>query len=272
MRSRTLRSRGQLQVAALLLFGAGCATLQDASAGHVGCRPDEIAISDDSGMGFGARTWTATCRGQAYSCSAVSTGKDSSQVDCSPMRGTASAPAGRPITAAAAPRRAAAAPAGSSTSAVERAFDEQHQVYVVRATFGLSTGIELRLTSEPQRSLTRIAAAITGRSWKPALRTCEALQIVVNGQPAASEDDTATPAVDGRFHVESGFHFDHWKPLAQGYSTFEVHACKDAWKLSNNQVTELKKFLAFHTDLAAQVQRGELPPRSDPAAKANDGT
>jgi hypothetical protein len=173
--------------------------------------------------------------------------------------------------AATASREGALAVSGPGTSAVERAFDEQRQVYLVRATFGLSTGIELRMTSEPQLSLTRIVVALTGSGWEPASSECQALQLLVNAQEVSGED-VATPAAGGRSQIEGGFHFDHFKALAQGSSTFAVRACEDAWQLSDDQVTELKKFLGFHTDLAAQVQRGELPERSEPAAPGPDGS
>jgi hypothetical protein len=175
--------------------------------------------------------------------------------------------------AATAPHGDALAPAGPGTSAVDRAFDEQRQVYVVRAAFGLSAGIELRLISEPQRALTRIAVAVSGGGFGPELDECKALQIIVNASEVAAEDDAVTSATsDAGFQIESGFHFDHFKPLAQGGSTFAVRACEAAWQLSSEQVTELRKFLAFHTDLAAQVQRGELPVRSEPAAPGPDGS
>jgi hypothetical protein len=51
------------------LLGA-CATFptidqirQDASSGHVGCRPSEVAISENQQY-----TWVATCKGKAFQC------------------------------------------------------------------------------------------------------------------------------------------------------------------------------------------------------------
>jgi hypothetical protein len=56
---------GGLMVGAL----AGChRQLAVLSAGPVGCRDDDIAISDEDRSG-GSHTWTATCEGRRYTCS-----------------------------------------------------------------------------------------------------------------------------------------------------------------------------------------------------------
>jgi hypothetical protein len=54
--------------APLISCGAGLAQM---SSGQVGCPPDDITISDKS-PGFGTSSWTATCNGRVYFCSAVS--------------------------------------------------------------------------------------------------------------------------------------------------------------------------------------------------------
>ena len=59
-----------------MLIELGCATTgtyQNASAGFVGCPPDQIKISDTS-SGFGASSWVAECKGKKYYCSAVGQG------------------------------------------------------------------------------------------------------------------------------------------------------------------------------------------------------
>lgn len=52
------------------LLAACGANLQSASSGKVGCAPREITISDDDG-GWGTRTWTASCHGKRFFCSAT---------------------------------------------------------------------------------------------------------------------------------------------------------------------------------------------------------
>lgn len=69
--------------AAVILAGVvtGCGSLRAATSGQIGCAEDDIVITDDS-PGWSSRTWTAQCHGKRYFCSAVSTGKDTSQVTC----------------------------------------------------------------------------------------------------------------------------------------------------------------------------------------------
>jgi hypothetical protein len=59
----------------LLACVAGCATAryETLSSGYVGCRPDEIVISDLQNE-FWALSWTATCRGRIFYCSATGRG------------------------------------------------------------------------------------------------------------------------------------------------------------------------------------------------------
>jgi hypothetical protein len=54
--------------------------LQRASAGEIGCPPEEIAIADFQ-RGGGTGTWTAACRGRTYVCSAVD-GGEAVQISC----------------------------------------------------------------------------------------------------------------------------------------------------------------------------------------------
>jgi len=61
--------------------------LKTISAGHTGCTPDQIAISNDATKNFGTdETWNATCSGKVYLCSGASTGyKAPMQYSCAPV-------------------------------------------------------------------------------------------------------------------------------------------------------------------------------------------
>ena len=50
------------------------------SAGHTGCTPEQLTISNVQGLG--ATMWNATCNGKTYLCSGVSTGKSSADYSC----------------------------------------------------------------------------------------------------------------------------------------------------------------------------------------------
>lgn len=53
------------------------------SAGHTGCTPDKITISNVQGHGA---LWNATCNGKTYLCSGVATGKSSADFSCAPAQ------------------------------------------------------------------------------------------------------------------------------------------------------------------------------------------
>jgi hypothetical protein len=89
----------------------GCASLESVSSGQIGCREEDIEISDDS-PGWNSRTWTAKCNKRTYYCTSVSTGNHSSQVNCKEDNGSASAAAAAPAPR---PKPAAPAPAASPT-------------------------------------------------------------------------------------------------------------------------------------------------------------
>jgi len=46
---------------------------QTSSAGHVGCSPDQVEISDVSSVIGFMYTWKATCKGRTYQCSGQGT-------------------------------------------------------------------------------------------------------------------------------------------------------------------------------------------------------
>jgi hypothetical protein len=50
------------------------------SAGHTGCTPEQLTISNVQGPG--ATLWNATCNGKTYLCSAYATGKSSGDYSC----------------------------------------------------------------------------------------------------------------------------------------------------------------------------------------------
>lgn len=67
-----------------MLGVSGCVSidaLKTASAGHTGCAPDQISISNVRGA-TGGSLWNATCNGKTYLCSNVDTGKSSSDISC----------------------------------------------------------------------------------------------------------------------------------------------------------------------------------------------
>lgn len=67
----------------------GCTTLADVSSGQTGCSPEEVAVTNKKST-WSASTWTATCRGVTYHCSAHGGGEGSTaQISCTPQPGEA---------------------------------------------------------------------------------------------------------------------------------------------------------------------------------------
>ena len=71
--------------AAVLVAATGCTPFSEQakviSAGHTGCTPEQLTISNLSNTWPGNVMWNATCNGKVYLCSGV-TGKDYS---CAPV-------------------------------------------------------------------------------------------------------------------------------------------------------------------------------------------
>jgi hypothetical protein len=69
-------------IALILSTLVGCGgSLASVSAGHIGCAPSQIEISDED-YGFNTASWTATCGDRVYTCSGVR-----NQVACTPWGG-----------------------------------------------------------------------------------------------------------------------------------------------------------------------------------------
>jgi hypothetical protein len=88
-----MRIRFSMTAAVAAMTLAACAgQIQRASSGQVGCPAEEITIADKN-RSWGSVTWTASCRGNTYYCSAVSTGKDTEQISCKQAVAKDNAPA-----------------------------------------------------------------------------------------------------------------------------------------------------------------------------------
>lgn len=222
----------------LALTGCG-AQIRAASAGHMGCSPDEVVISDKH-TGWSAVSWKASCRGADYSCVQVATGKNSSQVNCSPMRSA--------VAASAPASGAAEAPQGSAQ--VAREYDEKTKQTSVRGTFKFDAAVTLVLSGAPQRVPGRIAAVAEGKS-SGALDQCRELSVLINAQPLASLESAAPQQEVGSFRIESSFADAPFQELSKPFSEFALRACDTVWKFSAAQVEELKKLLVIYRDLGA---------------------
>ncbi|HEX6240643.1 MAG TPA: hypothetical protein VFZ61_07115 [Polyangiales bacterium] len=183
-----------------------------------------------------SRTWLATCQGEVYSCSAISTGKDSSQVNCSRMKGTAAAKPGEKT------------PAPAQTS-VERRFDAERNQAFVEGSFGLSDELPLRIVAGP-RELNggQLVLALKGRTLDNALRACSQLSVVINAQPiaaTASRVQSTVRVVD----LQAAFDPAPFQALLKPFPQFALRACEQTWRFDEAQLKQLQKLVTIHADL-----------------------
>jgi hypothetical protein len=70
---------------AAMLSATACVPVTDqlktASAGHTGCAPEQLTISNLRSAA-GGLLWNAACNGKTYLCSEVSSGKASTEYSC----------------------------------------------------------------------------------------------------------------------------------------------------------------------------------------------
>jgi hypothetical protein len=254
-----------LSLAASFSLLNGCApSLQARSAGLIGCKAADVEVSDERSE-WGSREWTASCHGRRYTCSTFAAGEDAVQTACAPMsQGYAAAP-GSPAAAHSAP---APSSGGSGmqltdiTGTAERSFDERRQLHIVNASFNFGAGIELKLIGVPQAALGPIGVTLAGKSWKPSVNECTTLEVVVNEQPYVPSELKASRRGDGGFILDGRVDFQAFKGLGQTYATFALRVCKEQFAISNRQLPTLKKFLVMYSEIATQVQKGELPAKS----------
>jgi hypothetical protein len=223
----------------------GCATLQDWSAKPIGCRPGKIAISNER-RGAEARTWTASCGGRDYACR-LTKGDDSSLVQCVPGETESWAtPSEYP------------GPGGSVRGSVERAYDKERELHIVRGKLALTRGFELKVIGVPQLKLGMIAFVLSVNTKVVKLGPCSSFNIVVNEQPLKPLE-TSSQEKERTLLIESRYDFQSLAPLAQHFATFGAETCARAFKLTEAQVAELQKFLVIYAQIAAQVHDGDLP-------------
>jgi hypothetical protein len=72
-------------LAAIVAISASCVVSPDRmkamSAGQTGCLPDAIEVANLQGV-TGGYMWNATCNDKKYLCTALVSGRNSSQVSC----------------------------------------------------------------------------------------------------------------------------------------------------------------------------------------------
>jgi hypothetical protein len=87
MTSRALSAAGL--IVAAVLGATACVTQTDqlkaASAGHTGCAPEQLTVSNIRNV-KGGLLWNAACNGKTYLCSSVMTSKSDTEYSCAPAQ------------------------------------------------------------------------------------------------------------------------------------------------------------------------------------------
>lgn len=280
-------------VSALLLAAlttGGCTTLQDVSAGFVGCKPDDIEIEETS-SGWNSKNWIAVCNGRRYSCSHFQTGGGpggtASQVQCSPIGAAQGGSYGgeRPpidegmdsivgvrsqsAVAPARPSPRARYRASKSSNRAERIYNEERSMHVVRASFDVGKGLKLNVVGIPKLVPGKLALTVAGPTAHAELLACESIEALVNAEPFASAEN-ARASTDQAVALEGRFEAALFAPIAQQYSTFGIRACGAAWQLDESQMEEMKKLLVMFEQLDQQLNGsgGQTTPETEPQATA----
>jgi hypothetical protein len=244
-------------MSASIVFLTACGGYATISAGQIGCKPEEITIEDDS-VGWSSAPWIAKCRGKAFSCSAYSTGGDSSEAHCKEMIPEPAKPKQAPADA---PTKASQDKNVPPPDFVERAYDDANQQQMVKASFFLGEQLHLRWIGKPQKFPGRVIVFLTGQSRDQELYKCKELLLFVNAKTErALESTTRTQNHDisiENFHDASVF-----LPLTQQFSSFGVQACGAKWRFSEEQIEMLKKFFIINSQLSDQLQNSSPQPQS----------
>jgi hypothetical protein len=205
---------------------------------------------------MGTRTWIATCEGVQHSCSAVATGKNSSQVACSRLGAHKTSTAGSDVPT----------PAALSRSVVTRGFDAERKAPFVEAQFAVTSGITLSVLGEPARAPGQLLITAKGRTVGRALRECQTLSVLINAQPFEATSHAFRSTVR-MLSLEGSFDAAPFEQLSKPFPEFSVAVCTERFQFSPQQLQELQKLLVIYADLAKDAT-AQSAPAAEPEAPA----
>ena len=161
--------------------------------------------------------------------------------------------------------------AHSSGGAVQRSFDEQRKLHVVKGKFKTTAlGAEVLLVGAPEHELTTVFMHVMVRGNQSKLRDCKALRVLVNGEPF----DGLGFEVDGKdrwiTRLSGRFEFEVFKPLGRRHAEFGVDACGQRLAFGEEQMPNLLKFLEIFSQIAIDVQGSQNAPAGTSAPGVSD--
>ncbi len=155
-------------------------------------------------------------------------------------------------------RPATAAPGGDGSAEIRRGYDEERQAHFVTGRFRIAHNLHVTVAGAPKISMGTIVVTLSGVTRDSALRQCQGLEVLIHGEPKATERNEAVIHVD-RVKIESRFDFNVFQPLAERFPVFGVRACGTTWAFTPHQLEQLRALLAVYSDLAQKLQ-GDTEP------------
>lgn len=190
------------------------------------------------------RTWVAVCEGRRYVCTQRGS-STATTPDCQGGTSNGAIPF-------APQHREGAAPAGSAE--VRRGYDEARHAHGVTGRFGLPYGMTVTIYGVPAVALGTVFVTLQGPPTSAEARGCQRLEVLIHGQPFASQRNTLTTLPDGRINMAAEFAFDVFQPLAERFPVFGVRACGTSLAFEPEQVEQLRALLAVYSDIARKVE------------------
>jgi len=123
----------------------------------------------------------------------------------------------------------------------------------VTGRFGVDQRLELVVSGAPKVSMGTVSVTLAGLTTNSNVRLCGALEVLINGEPVATERNVRETNVS-RLKIESRFEFSVFQPLAGRFPVFGVRACGTSWMFTTHQVEQLRALLVVYSDLAKAVQ------------------
>lgn len=142
---------------------------------------------------------------------------------------------------------------------VQRTYDEQQSMHVVRAKLWMGGMSELYLLGAPKQGLTDVHMQVVMRAPAAAETACNYLRIRVNDRPFDARNVKTEPAPAAMQRVSGTLDFEIFKPLAQPYAQLSVETCGRALVAGPHQMPKLIEFFEVFSQVAVEVQSEGQP-------------
>jgi hypothetical protein len=155
-----------------------------------------------------------------------------------------------------APAPVAESSSGAGPGRVEREFDEQRKLHVVKVHFKAGRlGADIMFLGAPERELTAVYLKVWARGNQSMFKGCNSLRVLVNDEPFDGQRVNVQWS-DKKWRAEASgvFEFEHFKPLGRKYATFGIDLCGQRLPFAEGQLVNMTKFLEIFSQIAVDAQ------------------